>query len=253
MLISSTTLPSIPYDVFVEGNYGYIACGTNAYVCNLTDPYNPVIADSTTSTNPTTGVWGFGPCMVNTRYGEGVQLVDTRNINNVQVLSSYTAATTALQVTVHGDYVYVANRGSLEILRFFEAGETYTAATAQSNTIDNTFDLIVNATLTATSIVPALTGLTFALSADGGLHWELVTLGVEHVFAHPGSDLRFQVNFTTPVGDHTARLFDIAIDYNHYPLAAPPILLFVAIIIVIVIIICVILLLYFLWYKKKEK
>ncbi len=254
-LISNTTLTSNQYDVFVEGNYGYLASQNNAYVCNLTDPYNPVIADSTTSTNPATGVWGFGPYMVTTRYGEGVQVVDTRNINNVQVLSSYTGATTALQVTVHGDYVYVANRGSLEILRFFESGRTYTTGvfTAQSGTVDTTFDLIVNATLTATALEPAPAGLTFFLSADGGLHWESVTPGVPHVFANPGSDLRFQVNFTTPLCDRSAHLYDISISYIHFPLPAPPVLLFVGIIIVIVVIIVVLLLLYFLWYKKKEK
>ncbi len=254
VLVASETLPSYHYDIFVDGDVAYTANGQLASVWDVTDPFDPTISDSVGSSSLAMGVWGFGPYMITLRQGDGVEIYDTRNINDIRIISACTGMEGALQVTAHGDYIYVANRSSLEILHFFDSRSSFITgvSTAQSEPV-HLGDHVLNATLYTTTLNPYGTGMSYYLSADGGLHWESVTLGVSHTFTYPGSDLRFQVNFSTSHGDRSARLFDITINYNHIPLAAPfPFAAAIAVIVIIVVIL-IFLLLYFLWYKKKEK
>ncbi len=249
-------LSSNHYDIFVDGDVAYAANNFWEGVYNVTNPFEVAISDSIY--NPPSrclGVWGFGPYMISARYGEGISIFDTSDITDSRLISSNTGISTAIQVTVHGDYIYVANRNSLEILHFFDSSSSFVTgvSTAQSITVDTTLDLITNATIDATTLIPYSTGMSYYLSADGGLNWESVYLGVPHTFTNPGSDLRFRVNLTTSLSDRSALLFDITIDYDHISLVPPFPLAAVIAVIVIIIVILIILLLYFFWYKKKEK
>lgn len=213
------------YDVFVDGDALYIADSLGYLVYwNVTDPFNAYYTDYIGSYEAT-GVWGFGPYMLATAYGSGTVLVNATDANNLAVLATCAGTTTALQVTVHGDYAYVANRSSLVILRLFRsAGATYVtgSSVAQSLTTDLTSELIVNATLNPVTFLPASTDITWQLSADGGAHWETITPGVVHTFTNTGSDLRWRATFTTGRDDQSAHLYMVSITYGYQAVTTLP-------------------------------
>jgi hypothetical protein len=145
----------------------------------------------------------------------------------MQYLSGYAGANRAIQITVAGDYAYVANRTSLVILRLFRsAGATYTPGPCQAASleIDSTNRLIENATLTYTGYVPPGTSINFEMSANGGTNWEAVTPGVEHSFTNPGNDLRWRVIPNTDVDDRSVHLYSVNIDYEYNDLPTAPVL-----------------------------
>ncbi|MFX1474742.1 MAG: hypothetical protein ACFFCO_04585 [Promethearchaeota archaeon] len=247
------------YDVYVDGDFAYTpdALGFVA-AWNVTDPYNTYYTDFTTSfgLDVPSGVWGFGPYLVAANYSAGVALYDVSDVDNIQYLDCYAGATTAIQLTVHGDYVYVANRNSLVILRLFRSrGATYQTGTytAQSLNLQPSTFYYVTATLNANDDVPASTSVNYFLSADGGLHWEAVTPGTLHTFTYIGLDLRWKTNFTSAYSDRTVRIYEISVAYEVGPPAANPLPVIIAAVVIIIVVILIILLLYLFWFRKKGK
>jgi hypothetical protein len=226
-----TSVSTNQYDIFVEGDSAYIvdaAGGGFSEHWNITNPYNPYYSDYVNSnTGLPMGVWAFGPYMLTANYTGGVALWNTSDINDIQYLGGFAPANRAIQLTVAGDYVYVANRTSLVILRLFRsAGSTYSPGPCQARSleIDATDQLIENATLTYTGYVPPGTYINFELSPDGGSHWESVTPGVEHTFTHTGHDLRWRVFPNTDVDDRSVHLYSVNIDYEYNELPTAPVL-----------------------------
>lgn len=215
------------YDVFVDGDSLYLADGLGyVEVWNVTNPFTAYYSDFIHySSEKPTGVWGFGPYLLAGLYGTGIDLINTTDIYNMAVISSHPSPKAALQVTVHGDYVYVANYSSLVIHRLFRsAGATYATGSsiAESVAVDATPEVIVNATLSLTGFLPAFTGITWQLSADGGAHWEAVTPGALHTFTNTGSDLRWRATFTTGRDDRSAHLYSVSITYGHTVITSLP-------------------------------
>ena len=81
---------------------------------------------------------------------------------------------------------------------------------AASSTIDYNNGTIIKATLTATEVSTGDYNLSYFMSADGGIHWESVTNGVEHTFTNTGTDLRYKITGTGAV-----RLTKIVINITH--------------------------------------
>ncbi|MFX0167963.1 MAG: fibronectin type III domain-containing protein [Candidatus Hodarchaeota archaeon] len=227
-LLGSYALQSYHWDIFVDGDFAYCANEDWLSVRNVTDPTSISYPDTIYSTtDPSRGVWGFGPYIVSARGSGGVRIVNATNVYDVNVLVTYAAATAATHVTVHGDYAYVANRSSLVILRLFRsAAATYVPGPCQavSLEVDTTDRLIENATLTHTVYLAPGTTLNFELSADGGVHWEPVTPGVEHSFTNTGNDLRWRAILATPVDDRSVHLYDVNIIYEYNDLPTAPVL-----------------------------
>jgi hypothetical protein len=223
--ISSPTLVmqrmrvSYHYDIFVDGDIALLADRTYMTLYNVTNPFVPSLTDEIYNASLNwLGVWGFGPYVLQVGAPGGVALVNATDGGNLRICATYAGAIAATQVTVRGDYVYVANRTSLVILRLFEsAGATFstTGANAQSLTVDATSESIVNATLSRVAFLPISTGITWQLSADGGAHWEAVTPDVMHTFTNIGSDLRWRATFTTSRDDQSAHLYGVSITYGH--------------------------------------
>jgi hypothetical protein len=239
-LVCSRTRWSYHYDIFVDGDTALLADRTWMTIYNVTNPFAP----SLTSEIPNAslnwlGVWGFGPYVLMTGAPGGVALVNATDPSNLRICATSSAATSGIQITVHGDYAYVANRTSLVILRLFNsAGASFSTAVAQSVAVDTTTDTIVNATLTVAAYVPASTSITWQLSADGGLHWETATPSVAHTFTYTGSDVRWRATLTTTLGDRSVYVYGVSITYGH--VTAPPfpswlLLVMVAVIAVVVI------------------
>jgi hypothetical protein len=218
---------SYHYDVFVDGDYAPVADKYWMSYFNVTNPFVPNYSDEIYNASLNwLGVWGFGPYVLQVGAPGGVALVNATIPSSLRICAAYSGATSAIQVTVHGDYAYVANRASLVILRLFEsAGACFStvSASAQSLAVDATDDLVVNATLSIAGYFPADTGIAWELSADGGAHWEAVTPGVVHTFTNTGSDLRWRAIFTTTLDDRSAYLYGVSITYGHVTLPPPPI------------------------------
>lgn len=82
----------------------------------------------------------------------------------------------------------------------------------QSLTVDSVTETITAATLTATQLLSGGTA-SYEMTANGGLNWEAVTSGVEHVFTNTGSDLRWRV--TLGMGPLSPSVATVAIDYTY--------------------------------------
>ncbi len=227
-LVNSYNIVSNHYDIFVDGDFAYGANENWLSIRNVTEPFSVSFPDTVYDvSNPSQGVWGFGPYVLSARGSGGVRLVDARNVNDVNILATYAGASNALQITVHGDFVYAANRNTLEIFRLFRsAGATYTTgtATATSTGVDATTERIYSATITQTAYIPAGTSIAWQLSADGGTNWESVSLGVPHAFNNQGSDLRYRATFSTNRQDLSAHLYNISISYEHSQPPTAPVL-----------------------------
>lgn len=69
-----------------------------------------------------------------------------------------------------------------------------------------------NGTIVSVTVSATYSGtLTFQMSADGGTHWETVTLDSSHTFSNTGNDLRWKV---TESGSSTATLNSMIININ---------------------------------------
>lgn len=229
--IGFSAVDAMFYDIYVDGDIGYTADNSWMILYNLTDPTTPVW--TTWTNNDSYGVWGFGPYCLSTGT-HGVSLYDSSDTTiPVPASSSYPDATGGKQITIHGDYSYIANTTSLIILRHFESlADTYIAGStfAQSNSIFTMANgSITSATLVVEDYVPSQTGIEYFMSANG-TNWEPVIPNVEHIFLNPGTDLRWQAVFTGP-NYRSAHLYQIEIsyDYNYESPGISPTLMYILI------------------------
>lgn len=212
---------SIFTNIHVDGDLTYCSDTDWLVVFGVTNPTNPsivVYVDWNSAANyiKSYGTCTFGTNIINAAGPDGVHFLDGLDITPTFFTgTNYPDASSALKVTTHGDYTYVANQTSLIILRHFESpGDTYVSGgfTAESTTIDSVSELIHLATLNVNDYVPLYTNVDYYLSADGGAHWELVIPGVEHEFVYPGSDLQWRAELLGP-NDRSVHIFDLSIDY----------------------------------------
>jgi hypothetical protein len=132
---------------------------------------------------------------------------------------------TSYGVFVEGDYAYVGDgEAGLKVIevRRNKVRQFESPSYAQSMPIFDAPHHIFSATLNSTATVPADTSINYFLSADNGLNWEPVTLGMEHVFVHSGTQLRWKAEMITPDPMTTPEISEISIDYtieNSIPLA----------------------------------
>jgi len=59
--------------------------------------------------------------------------------------------------------------------------------------------------------------INYFLSADGGSHWEEVSLEQEHIFAYPGNDLRWKAELKTDNLSKTPIIYGLKIKYFYLP------------------------------------
>jgi len=219
-------------NVHVDGDLAY-SSDTNWLVVNgVTNPTAITIViyvdwGSAANYINSYGACTFGTNIINAGGSEGVHFLDAIDITPTFFPgTNYADATSAMKVTTHGDFTYVANKTSLIILRHFESpGDTYVAGgyTAESTTIDSVSEVIHYATLDVNDFVPGGTYVDYYLSADGGAHWELVTPGIEHEFVNLGSDLRWHADLLGP-NHKSVHIFDLSIDYFYNEVPSIPLL-----------------------------
>ncbi|NHJ48399.1 MAG: hypothetical protein FK733_11500 [Asgard group archaeon] len=203
----------------VEGDILYSANGRWLHLWNISDP-SIVMLDFVNyglNNHTTKDVQPFGNYLITANSFIGTHLFDTIDPTDIQLLSTYIESDNASKVAICGDYTYIANFDTLEVLRHFESvGDTYIDDThlAQSTSIFT----MPNGSISAATLnidamqLPNPLALTFQMTADGG-NWEIVTPGVLHTFADPGTDLRWRATFN---GDtyRSPHLYLVEIEYE---------------------------------------
>jgi len=217
---SASRIPT-HYDIFVDGDCCFLGAGGWLSSYNCSNHYAFTYPDWVTT--PSIGVWAFGPYILSAEYSNGVVLYDIADTSKIKTLSQNTLATKATQIMTSGDYTYVANRSSLVILRHLEStADSYVSGPniAQSTKINTIDGRVSSATLSVNAFVPDDTSVEYFMSADGGLHWELVVPGVPHNFLYQGKDLRWRAVLYGP-SDRSVHIYSLLIDYTYN--AAPTI------------------------------
>ncbi|MFX1317839.1 MAG: hypothetical protein ACFE9D_06760 [Promethearchaeota archaeon] len=215
---------TFPRDVVVYGDYMAVTDGVyGLYTYNVTDPFHITSVDYFDPNNfEAYGVDMYGTKVVMTQKYNGVYLMDATDIHDLQLIASYTSAgMPAHRVTVHDEFAFVANGNSIEIFQLFNtAANSFdtSPSTAQSLTFDSTTDIIVNATLTASTKSYPLTSIQWELTANG-IDWEPIAVGVFHDFIDVGSDLHWRVTLDATYVDQSPYIYNITITYGY---TAPP-------------------------------
>ncbi|MFW9923065.1 MAG: hypothetical protein ACFFDW_07220, partial [Candidatus Thorarchaeota archaeon] len=219
--ISATMRWDVHHDLKVDGDVLLMSSGVYASAYNVSNPLTPIFgSDIRVGMIPiqSFGIWNFGPYVLSASGTEGLYLTNLTQLNSYGVdVTNFANASAAVKVKTHGDYTYVANSTSLVILRHFEsAGATFISGTttAQSTEVDNVVGEIKKATLTVEDYIPTDTMIVYYLSADGGIHWEAVTPGVEHEFTNTGDELMWKADFLGQT-HRSAKIYSLNIDFEY--------------------------------------
>ena len=100
----------------------------------------------------------------------------------------------------------------------FEAGELnlpagMITASAQSTKIASTVGGVVKVSLLATESRPAVTTITYQVSADGGQTWVTLANGASQSFTNPLGDWRFKILLDRGVAGISPSVQDIRLDF----------------------------------------
>ena len=177
VLVGSYASPGNLYDVFVSGNFAYVCDHpTGLLVVNISVPWAPVLV----------GAYDI----IEYPYG----------------------------VFVSGDYAYVADY-TLDFQVVEVQRNRYrqyaTPATAQSLPVYAASSaLVIQANLSVTTTLPSGTSISYELSADNGGHWEVVSVGLMHIFAYPGTSLRWRATLSRTDSLTTPRLEALTLTYT---------------------------------------
>ncbi|MHA3964466.1 MAG: LVIVD repeat-containing protein [Candidatus Thorarchaeota archaeon SMTZ1-45] len=216
---SCTLAGSVSGGIAISGGYAFLATEGGFQVSDITNPDSPSIV----TTHPLSGearavaVQGNYSYVWNNDYG----LV----AYNITIPTNPTVAgvgpagwnyATWNGMDVWGDFAYLGNRASLQIWNISDPQVYGYLGVGQSTTIDSfpSTTTIVQATLNSTYIQPSGTSIDFYLSADNGLHWEQVNLGVAHDFSDPGQDLKWRAILSTTDNLTTPEIDTLSISYK---------------------------------------
>jgi hypothetical protein len=214
ILLDTVMQPSTFNDIYFDGDLAYLASDDHVYQFNISDPKG--LSQWGYLTTDASGVWGFGAYVLSANNQHGIYLTNATDPQNLVFDGPFTDATAAIQLTINGDWCYIANTTSLVLAKFFRSvGDSFVAGDreAYSTEIDETEDIIENATLTVTEYCQGTSDIDYYLSADGGTHWESVLPGVKHSFAYSGNDLRFRATFKRSLV-YQPYLYDLNINYE---------------------------------------
>lgn len=111
-IVGSFTTPGVPKSITVNGDYGYLADGSNGLqVVDVRDPSNPVIVGSVDTEGTALSVVpsGNGNHVYLADYDKGVVVIDVSVPTSPVIVGSFKEVIYALDVDVSGNYAYVAD------------------------------------------------------------------------------------------------------------------------------------------------
>ena len=106
------------------------------------------------------------------------------------------------------------NTAAPELLDWSLEVPGYTSGRYVYSTVQNYATAVSNLTLNVTEERPAGTGITYAVSTDGGLAWQAVTPGTTVALTTPGTQLVMRALLSTTDPNLTPRLLDYAMETN---------------------------------------
>ncbi|MCK4566235.1 MAG: hypothetical protein KAU48_02890, partial [Candidatus Thorarchaeota archaeon] len=204
--------------VTIAGDYLYVAQGIYGLrVLDISNPKNPVAvgAVATSYDARETEVQG-NRAFIADSFG-GLCVVDITDPAQPSYIET-TDTNITNDVFVNGDYIYLADghEGVTVVEVQQNLGRLFNGpARTQSLPIFNsTSETVTSATLTPIHSIPTGTSITYSLSADNGVNWEEITPGVEHIFAHPGKQLKWRAILDTSDILVTPSISNLTITYN---------------------------------------
>jgi len=227
--------PGAADQLSMEGNYAYIAdIDGGLQIINITNPVSPSLIYNY---NPAEFDYTMDVC-VHDNYlflalGGGItsrgelRVLDVANPASPIYIRSRTTHPWATFVRVWSDYVFVGNfdwdMGEIAPMYIFEYKKTRarlyepsSISIAQSIEIPTGTDsyFLLSATLTALANIPTETSITYYLSADNGIHWELVTSGSEHFFSYTGVHLKWKIILSALDAVTSSSVSSLSISYK---------------------------------------
>jgi len=221
-IYTRTGVTSWHNEFVVEGDILFSANGRWLHLWNISDLSSVYLADYIdygAGNIVVSDIQPFGTNIYLAKKSFGVNVIDATDVHNIIEGSTYAPATGAMSLAISGDYLYIANKTSLIIQRFFEsAADTYidTNNFAQSKSMFT----MSNGSITAATLLidyynpsPDPTSLLFEMTADG-VNWESVTPNTLHNFTTNGTDLRWRA-FFNGAEDRSPHLYQIEITFDY--------------------------------------
>ncbi len=218
-LTSSYDTPGYAKGIFVSGDYAYISDDYRGLqVIDITDPTKPILFGTKDVSGSAYGIYVSGDRAYVANY-IGFIVFDITNPANPIIEGSLDTAGNSIDVFISGDYAYVADYDSglqiIEVMRN-KCRQFEFLAIAQSLAIfSGSSDIsLVNATIVSNAYSPLDTSITYFLSPDNGLNWELVTPGLKHYFTNDGYQLKWKAVLQTSNVLITSKIFNLTITFN---------------------------------------
>ncbi|MFW9991689.1 MAG: hypothetical protein ACFFD4_06490 [Candidatus Odinarchaeota archaeon] len=223
--VSTVATPSQATDVAVAGNYAYVTDFINGLIVfNISDPLNPYpVGSYNDGSGYGKGVFVDGDrAYVADEMDGGLVILDISDPTSPTYVNSLDTPGSAMAVHVAGDYAYVADGSAgMQVIevKWSRCRQFLSLATAQSTTVftGTSSEPLTNVTLICSQSVPSGTSITYFLSANNGLNWELVTPGVEHFFSATGYELKWKAILATTNTVKTPEIFSLTISHSSYP------------------------------------
>ena len=107
--VATLPTPGTAFDVFVLGNYAYMAEGSKFTVVDISDPAGPTLLGNNITLNDARGVFVSGAYAYVADGTDGLQIIDISDPANSSLVSTQDTGGNARGVYVVGDYAYVAD------------------------------------------------------------------------------------------------------------------------------------------------
>ena len=221
VLIGSYNTPNHAWKLSIAGDYAYLVDADTIQIFNISNPYNPNLVSYYTTPGSAHDIHVSGDYAYIADLDFGLQIIDISDPSNPIFSGSYiTPIPWSWGVSVSGDYAYLADHedGGLQVIeiRKNKAHQFDSPCIAQSEVIptgSGSYTLL-NATLIPTATVPTDTSITYYLSADNGVNWEIVTPGIDYSFINSGFQLKWKAILSTSNITVTPKLHNILIQYK---------------------------------------
>ena len=181
--ISDYYTPGMAYDVFLQGEYAYVADGEEGLrVINAKNAVNPYFEANFKTSGFTKGVFVYGDYCYLANGTQGLQIVDISDPSHPDSAGRFDTPGSAEDVFLAGDFVYVADGGEgLQIIDVSDPNNPDTAAQFSAGSVKGVFvtgSYAYLATSTGLQILdvsdptsPDPAGFVFTLQYQGNAIW----------------------------------------------------------------------------------
>jgi hypothetical protein len=220
-LVGSRSRLATHLDIYVSGDFAYLSTEKYLSYYNISNPtsftFEGDLNNKTGQPITSLGVWGYGRNFISAS-ADGVYYLMYDPVTEGFTSSHFSQAKQARQVTIFGDYAFVANTDSLVILRHHYSGsdsfvnDIYQAQSTPVTTLSE--GKFISVTLEIDAKMNVLCPTTFYVSADNGTHWEEVVPGMSHVFVYQGQNLKWKIVMKTDQ-KLSNRFYTLRLDYEY--------------------------------------